>query len=1058
MKKLFIYIFFCASLSLYAGGKRYVFEKLSIEDGLSQSTVYDIIQDNSGFMWFCTDNGLNRFDGRNFKNYFEYDSKNGISSDRIYCAAKDSYGYLWFGTEFGLNKFNPETTIFEKYFSGSKKGKLTDNTIRFIFEDTDSLLWIGTNSGLNKYDRKNNNFYGIKLDNGYNRINYILAGNNDSTLWIGTSFYGLYEFNKYDFTFKKYKPAVQHSKIDFENNINSMQWVDENFIYLATDKGLIIFDSINKKFIDVKSLLFERHPFSSDILTDIKIMPDSSMWISTWKDGIIIFDKNKKPIANIKKDSYSSDNISNNRILKIFIDRQNIVWLGTYSGGINKYDVTTQKFNLYNTDENSKMKLAANDVWQIYEDSKNNIWVCSEYGVSCFNNNKKLIKHITKENSKLSDNNVLTVTEDLYGNFWFGTINGLNKYNSQTGSITNYYSGSSPNSLSANEITYLHSDKQGYIWIGTEMGLNKINVAENKISRFQNKSLHASIRTDFITSIIEDKNGENLWVGSLTGLSKFNKKNETAVTYQNNPQDNSSISSNKIYGLLEDYLGNIWVCTLGGGLNKFIPEKNNFIRYRESDGLSNDLVYGIIEDQNKILWPSTNFGITRFDPSNNEFVKYDISNGLQSNEFNFNSYCQTKSGEIFFGGTNGVNSFYPERIFKNNLVPATKITAFKIHNKELSPVSDEGFSKEISYADEITLDYSDNIFTIEFSSLNFSSPKKNRYKYKIEGLNDDWIDSEGRNFASFSNIPPGSYLFKVKGSNNDNLWDEQGASLLIKINPPLWRSIWAYILYCLIFASVVSLFVYIKLTSQKREITALQSADKLKSEFLAQMSHEIRTPVNVILSFTGLLKEEMEGKISEDLNIGFKSIGNAGKRIIRTIDLILNMSEMQSGTYDYNPEVINIHDDIILKLLIEFRNFAENKGLKLEVTGNYNECFIYADSYTVEQIFANLIDNAIKFTEKGSIRINIVCHKSHIITEVIDTGKGIKKEYFNDIFSPFSQEEQGYTRRFEGNGLGLSLVKKYCEINNATIDIESELGKGTMFKVVFEKFKQEKLN
>ncbi|KAB2847224.1 MAG: hypothetical protein F9K45_00120 [Melioribacteraceae bacterium] len=1057
MKKYFIYIFFSFVITIHAGGKRYVFEKLSIEEGLSQSTIYDIIQDDSGFMWFCTDNGLNRYDGKNFKHYFDYgDSSNGISSNRVYCAAKDSYGYLWFGTEFGLNKFNPRTAKFVKYFAGSGKGKLSNNTIRFIYEDEDSVLWVGTDDGLNKYNREKNIFTVIKFGKDNNRINFILEDENKSTLWIGTSYYGLYEFNKNNFSFKKYTPAVKNGNTAVENNINSMKWIDGKFIYLATDKGLIIFDSFEKKFVDVKSVLFERHSFSSDALTDIKIMPDSSMWISTWKDGIIIFDKNKKPVANLKNDSGLSGNINNNRVLKIYIDRQNIVWLGTYSGGINKYDETTQKFNLYNADEDSQMKLPANDVWQIFEDSKNNILVCSEYGLSIFDKNKKLVKHITKENSNLSDNNTFTVTEDLMGNIWIGTLNGLNKYEPNTGRITNYFSGSEEGTLSDNAVTFLYTDKEGIVWVGTSAGLNKIDKSSNKITRINNKSLSRSITGDFITSIIEDKSGENLWIGSLTGLSKFNKKNETAVTYRNNPSDNASISSNKIYGLLEDSFGNIWACTLGGGLNKFIPGQNKFVRYRESDGISNDLVYGVIEDQNKILWLSTNYGITRFDPAKKEFIKYDVSNGLQSNEFNFNSYCKTKSGEIFFGGVNGINSFYPDRIFKNNLVPSTKITAFKINNKEVDPLTDKRLTEIISYTEEIILEYNENIFTIEFSSLNFSSPWKNKYKYKIEGLNNDWIDIAERNFASFSNIPPGSYLFKVKGSNNDNVWDEKGASLLIKINPPLWRSLWAYIFYCLIFAGVISLFVHLKLSSQKREINALQSADKLKSEFLAQMSHEIRTPVNVILSFTGLLKEEMDGKLSDDLQTGFKSIGNAGKRIIRTIDLILNMSEIQSGTYDYNPEAINLHDDIILKLLIEFRNLAENKGLKLDVVGNCADCNIYADPYTVEQIFANLIDNAIKFTEKGSIRINIICHKSHVVAEVIDTGKGIKHEYLKEIFSPFSQEEQGYTRRFEGNGLGLSLVKKYCEINNAAIDLESEFGKGTKFNVVFEKYKNEK--
>ncbi|MBU2493114.1 MAG: hypothetical protein KJ571_10860 [Bacteroidetes bacterium] len=1052
MKKLLSFIILLLIFAnVDAGVKKYFFERISIQDGLSQSTIYDILQDKNGFIWFCTDNGLNRYDGIQFKKYFAYnDSLNSLSSNRIFCGAADSYGYLWFGTEVGLNKFDPQTTIFNKYFAEKKEGDISNNTIRFIFEDKDSLLWVGTNSGLNKYSRENNTFVNLLFDKPHGRVNYIIEGKDDSTLWIGTSYYGLYELNKFNNSYKLYKPNISYNLIDNENNINSMKWVDERFIYLGTDAGLIIFDSEKKTFVDVKNILIERQSFSSDRITDFELMPDSSIWISTWKDGIIILDKNKKPAGNLKQDSRNNGSISNNRILKIFTDRQNIVWLGTYSGGINKYDRTTQKFELFNSETEGPFKLLSDEVWQVFEDSNNRLWICSEDGLSVYNKSGELIKYFSTANSGLSNNNVFTITEDSKGKYWIGTLNGLNKYDFDKNEFLKFYAGTTQQSLSSSTVTFLYADKQN-LWIGTAAGLNRLDLLTDKINRFEDKPLSRGLKSDFITSIIEDHTGESLWIGTLLGLNKFNKKTSTSVTFTNDPLNNQSISSDKIYGLLEDSFKNIWICTLGGGLNKYIPEQNVFVRYRESEGLSNDLVYGIVEDNNNVLWMSTNYGITRFNPLKNEFTIYDVTNGLQSNEFNFNSYAQSKDGKIFFGGVNGINSFYPDKIFKNELMPETKITSFKIFNKEISPVNSSILKKDITYTNEIILDHNENIFTIEFSSLNFSSPGKNQYQYIIEGLSKDWISTGNRNFASFSNIAPGNYLFKVRGSNNDNVWDEKGASLYIIIKPPVWKSWWAIVIYFILLSVIIFSFVYIKFSLQKREIAALQKTDKLKSEFLAQMSHEIRTPINVILSFAGLLKEEIAGKISEDLNMGFKSIGNAGKRIIRTIDLILNMSEIQSGTYDYNPEVINIHDDIILKLLIEFRKVAENKGLKLEVAGNCSDCIIYADSYTVEQIFANLIDNAIKFTEKGFIKINIIVHKSHVIAEVIDTGKGIKQEYFNDVFSPFSQEEQGYTRRFEGNGLGLSLVKKYCEINNAVIDLESEYGKGTKFIVVFNK-------
>ena len=514
-----------------------------------------------------------------------------------------------------------------------------------------------------------------------------------------------------------------------------------------------------------------------------------------------------------------------------------------------------------------------------------------------------------------------------------------------------------------------------------------------------------------------------------------------------------------------------------------------FINYSTDDGLPDNNIQGMLEDDKGNIWISTNKGLSKFHPMLETFENFDISDGLQSNEFFVNACIKRKNGELVFGGNKGFIIFHPDSIKIDNTRPRVIITDFFLFNS-IVPINAEIdgriiLSKNISETKEIILSHNQNVLSFEFSALHFAAPGKNTFAYILEGLESQWNYSGNRNFASYSHIPPGKYIFKVKAANPNKIWSEEEHNLSITILPPFYETLWFRIFSVLFIGFVIYSGYLWKIRNIKKRQDDLEDlineksdlndkllkeiierkviekeliiakekaegSEKLKSEFLAQMSHEIRSPVNTILNFADLVKEVIEIEQDEIIKESFESIQNAGERIVRTIDLILNMSELQTGNYKCIFIEIDLKKSVLERLHSEFSYKAKKKNIDLLLKIEAKKLFLIADEYSVTQIFVNLIDNAIKYTPEGKVEIRAFINDSDKITiEISDTGIGMSEEYMKNIFIPFNQEQKGYSRQYEGNGLGLALVKKYCEMNNAEISVKSEKGKGSTFTVVF---------
>ncbi|MBU1098841.1 MAG: hypothetical protein KKA84_00440 [Bacteroidetes bacterium] len=1056
MKNLLILISFISLLTINAQDN-YQFEHLNIEDGLSQGTIYDILQDQKGFIWFCTDNGLNRYDGVRFKILKHTPDQNSITADRIYGIAQDTSGLIWLATDFGINSLDPQTNTFHNYFILPKDTNATIyNNVQTIYVDSHNRIWAGTNSGLYLYSPMEDVFkQQIMDDNGFYVVNKILEDDQDSDItWIGTEGRGLVKYNSKT---KKHYSFRMNNEFDSNIAVNQINEIknQSNRLLIGSNGGFHIFSKKTNQTLESHSITDLGYSFSSDIIKSIEIIDEDNIWVGSWNDGILIYDKSFNLKGNIRHIPNYSLGLSNNRITRLFQKGDGPVWIGTYSRGVNLFNKNQNIFRHYNVNENSKFNFTSNEVWSIYEDSEKVLWVCTDRGLNRFDRAKEKLSTFTLNNSPLKSEDVFSAIEAPAGMLWIGTRTGVNIYNLHE---NNFLDNTYLHELDGKVVLNIHYKKGNILWIGAMDGLYKVDIKRKvviaKIVREAGAFLTANAAQVFA---IEEANENELWIGTNDGLFLIDSRYAKIKKRYFHQTNKNSLCENRVYSLYKDHENILWIGTLGGGIDKFNFSDNTFKNFREYDGLANDVIYGIVEDDYNNLWISTNYGLSKFSKETETFSNYSISDGLQSLEFNYGAYSKSESGEIFFGGVNGFNSFFPKEILESSKPPEVVITDVLLLYTDEDGHRERNIDISYSNSNVLKLDYYENFLNINFAVLDYTNSVGNYYAYKIEEIHDNYIQNGKRHFVTFPNLEPGTYHLKVIGANSRSNWSKDPAQLTITISPPYWRSIIAYILYSLLLSTIIVGFYLWRQKTLRREIVILEKADRLKSEFLAQMSHEIRSPINVILSFSNLIRSELEDKVSVELVESFNSISIAGSRIIRTIDLILNMSEIQTGTYDFKPRNIDLHNDILQSLHDEFSQHAKSKNIKLILTKEIDNSIIYGDEYTITQIFANLIDNAIKYTERGSIRINIFSNfEKKILVEIHDTGKGMKAEYLPHIFSPFTQEEQGYTREFEGNGLGLALVKKYCDINNASVSVESTVGLGSTFTIVFQKYEIQK--
>lgn len=1080
MKMLLLLFCFFFYYDLFAQADFINFQKFSVDEGLSENLVRCFYQDSKGFLWIGTDDGLNKFDGYSFRIYrYEPGNPNSLSDYAINAINEDKTGILWIATREGLNRFDPSTETFKVYrHDPDDKNSLCNNFIYSLFADSRNNLWIGTRNGLNLLDLKSQKFTLYKNDPAdSNSISHnvitSIEESSDGKIWVGTT-NGLNEFDFKSGHFRSYKHDPNDKNSIIGNSVYTVRKDLNEKLWVGTGSGLSVLDLKKKKFTGFVNS-DNPNTLSNNSVRSICVDNLNNIWIATL-GGLNKLDPSRKKNTRYNYDEKNSASISSDVCRSVFADNSGVIWIGTDGRGLNKLSPRSQKFIHIRHEEKNPHSLNSDHVQCFYEDKDGILWLGLTGGINKISSASltngsyefDFIKFPSGKSGSLSESIVTSILDDNSGVLWIGTFGGgLVKHNKLGNSFEQFLpEPGNENSLTHERIHSLYRDKQGIIWIGTGLGgLVRFDPEKKLFKAYKPDAGNSlSISSVEVTSIAEDEEGI-LWLGTTTGgLNKFNKKEEKFYHYRPDPENVNTLSSTRVNTLYLDKKNILWIGTFGGGLNRFDKAGNSFSYYTVNNGLPSNIIMGIVEDKKGNLWISTTNGLSKFNPAEKSFKNYNVFDGLQGNEFADNScFVSPATGYIFFGGGNGFNYFHPDKIREDNYIPSMVITDFKIFNRNV-PINLTGnenispLTKSITYSDEISLSYNQNVFSFEFASLHFANSVKNRYAYKMEGFDEDWVNSGSRNSASYTNLDPGTYIFKVKGTNSDGIWNGKEASLKINITPPWWHTWWAYMVYVLIFITILfSARRYemnrIKLKNNLKlkefETEKLNEVDKMKSRFFANISHEFRTPLALIL---GILDKYLKRAADPS---DFKVMKKNAQRLLQLINQLLELSKIESGSAKLQMQKTDLYG-FVRRIASSFISLADRQniellfnGLPLTVPNENHQLLVFADRDKMETVIYNLLSNALKFTPRNKkVFIDISNDDKYAEIKITNTGVGIPPEKLPFIFNRFYQADESETRGYEGTGIGLALVKELIELHHGEVKVESTIDVETSFKVI----------
>ncbi len=1023
MNKLLSYIFLASYLVIYTGvsfSQQIYFEHYSNDQGLSSESVNSILQDNFGFLWIGTDAGLDRFDGYDFKVYGnEIPSSSGLESNEITSLLKDNSGCLWVGTDGGgLYRYNRIKDRFVRFGNDTNlRQRLSNQHINALLKDSRGI-WAATDYGLNLINTttKNISYYKNNDPNQNNITSVCPSGNNK--YWIGVEKGGVYQF---DPNTGIYTPLLKHLEVHkvFVDS-RGLLWIG------TSDKGLICYDVKKNTYTYYKNIPGDNSSISGNNIMDIFEDNSHILWIATYS-GLNKFDYSSKKFVRYKNNSSNFFSISSNIVNTIYQDREGSLWVGTHNGGLNKTNISQDHFENY---LNSNITGDRTNVDAFLEDSKRQLWVGTfGGGIYIFNHNMKLNKRILYRSNNSNDISSNIITHLYKGKkryIWISTgDNGLDRYDPLTGNITTFKSGSK-GSISGNFVTDVYEDSNGDLWVGTYgSGLNKFNRATNTfISWKHNPRDPNSLINNFITGIFEDELG-NFWIATKQGLDKMDRKSGKFSEFAKSIGKGHSLSDKEILSMFVDSRKNFWVGTYGSGLYKVDRKTGNCTKYTELNGLSSNEVYGILEDNKSNLWLSTNHGITKFNPLSKKTVVYTTSDGLAQNEFSEDAYFKDSMGELLFGGINGITLFNPKNFVYNKTKPNVFITGLNILNKPVD-LSDTSIAKGLlSRQPKIELQYDDNTFSFKFASLSFVNPSANKYAYRLEGYNANWLYTEASNrTATFINIPPGSYIFHVIASNNDGIWNRDGVQISIIIVPPWWKTWWAYLIFIIIFIGLITFIIKYQIYHTKRiEKAKFEERDVIRKELAADFHDGSGDKLAQILMFSKFLQS---------------NIGDQSKEITNSVNWIVDASEkLKSETEDFlwtlDSEVNSLYDVCIklktqgfnlfgkIQTHVDFRVVGIDssfKDIKLSLDWKRNILFIFKEA----------LNNSLKYSNCSNVSLEFEIEKTLLTITYCDNGIGFDEGMIS-----------------EGNGL--KNMKRRASKIGGEFSIKSEANKGT--RIIF---------
>ncbi len=987
------------------------FEHLNTDDGLSQNSVTAAFCDHKGYMWFGTMNGLNRFDGYNFKIFrSQVDKNNVLTNNRIVKIWEDSRYLLWIQTHDGyMHYYNPETEEFttipfyfrseeeknsmvtcfhqknrnEIWIGSSNSGiyhlqfdsvnnnykvdqylsrglnSVTNNEIHFAIHDKNENVWAGTRQGLNKFSGTETENNQPQINHYYININFTSAVPVKDTVWFGTQDRGLLAYNNLT---DQFIDAPASMKVLENKTISLLDNYKDNYLIIGTQNdGLFIYDQQKDKLkhyqLDGKSVLSvykddygllwvntekfgitQINPVKGTsrvfMLTSRDVQPlidqerpyfyedsQKNLWIGLFGSGLALYNRGKDEFQYFRNDPEDPTTISSNFVHCITEDKAGLLWVGTgqFNGGINKV-IPANSFFRHILPKKIVTNMADNVIRSLYEDTNGNIWMATKSGkIYIYNSDYKIItvfEDLPLENKKLPGYNIYTIYQDKKGYIWLGSKGGGIAVSTRSLQDMNHnyaafkfklyqHQEGNPESLSNDLVYSIIEDHLGRIWIGTYGGgLNLVTKRTDNslVCRHYNRG-NSNISSDDVRQVFEDSR-HRLWVATTFGLNLLPGLNPDAdnisfLTFNYNPHRDSSISYNDVIQIFEDSKKNLWFGTFGGGIDRLVSVEDSnavFEQYRHSDGLINDAVFGILEDKNGNLWFSTENGVSRLNYTTRKFDNYDKNNGLLSNNFCENTCLRTDDGTLIFGSTKGALVINSQNISKNAYMPPIVLTGFQLSNIEVDYNKDNApFHKTIDYVNNLTLKYNQSSFSIEYAALSYFDPKKTKYSYKLENFDKNWNDVDYLRRATYTNLSPGLYVFKVKAANWDGTWTNEPRTLNITILPPWWRTSWAYAIYFVIFLILAEITrrILTKYNRMRNDLRVERRVNEIKLQFFTDISHEIRTPLTLILGPLEDIKRQK--KLPAPIVHSVEIMDRNGKRMLRLVNQLLDFRKIQKN-------------------------------------------------------------------------------------------------------------------------------------------------------------------
>ena len=1018
------------------------FRNITIEDGLSQATVETILQDSKGYIWLGTNDGLNRYNGYEFKVYrHEKNNLNSIVNNYIVDLKEDLEGNIWVGTANGVSKISYDNETITNYLDGEDEGSLSHYNIGEILLLSDGRILIGTSDGLNLYDEYTDSFKRIFNDDRLSsQMIYSLDEDLEGNIWVGTD-NGLNKISKDSDEVIQYFNAQSHNSIG-ENRIYEVYCDDDGFIWAGTfTKGALRIDIKTGEITNFYKNSWGLDAYPGEHIRDFYKDSNGILWICT-NNGLIKYDDDKFTLY--KKKIYDERSLVNDTVFTIIEDRTGMLWVGTYAG-VSVFDSSNSIVH-YKNDPFDTTTINDNMIQSIYEDSAGYLWVGTHTkGVNILDKDRKNIRTLNVEAGEIISGNRVNAIKG-YKNFIFlGTNNGLNIIDIENKTIKIIQE---EEGLETKNIRNLWIDNKGYLWIGTIDGIFVMNIDTEEIINV-NCLLEKANTDDFYSGYIFQDSEGIYWIGNFIngGLTKIDPYANDIINYKYDSNNKNSLIDNSVRTITEDSKGDIWIGT-SGGLSVFNKKTNNFTNYTTKDGLPNDTIYGVLIDEDDNPWLSTNNGISRFDIINEKFINFNITDGLQSNEFNGGAYLKTKSGEFLFGGINGMNSFYPRDIKSNNYIEKIVFDEFYVNGIKISDIDGEIFS------------HNENNISIHAFLPEYKNSKNIRYYYSLN--NDNWrlMDNTG---VLFSELSPGKYTFKVKAINSNGIVSEIN-EVSFRIKRPIIVSVPAIFIYFIIILLMIErhrnkvkkldALVDMRTKELRKEMEINKALfDKIirlernKNSYFVNLSHELRTPLNVLHTTEQLISSLNKTSAIERSRLDYymSVMRKNNNRLLNLINNLIDISKIEHGKYKIEKEEVDIVY-LVEEAALSMKDYIEENGITLTIDPEVEEKIIRCDSEDIERCIVNLISNSTKFTPSGG-EITVLIEDLNDIVRIVvkDTGIGIPEEYHKLIFNRFDQIVDSNSEVKGGSGLGLTITKQIINLHKGVIYVESKVGEGSSF-------------